>query len=202
MSHPSNQDPIIPQDLGLDDADVNDLGIPEALTQDEIEELINSPQFPAAERLGRLIELREHLAMRAASEFGDNDAASLLSEVERGIAYLQTQLDARADEPEDYDALDPAIDIDPIEHRETLSPDDDALLDIEEDEEDEDDVVFSNGNDDEDEDDDDLDLDDDDDDDDDLDEDNEDADDDLKAVLDPEEWEADGDGFDSEKGVR
>jgi hypothetical protein len=184
----NNDDPIVPQDLGLDDADANDSGIPEALTQDVIDELVNSPTMSAEDRLSRLADLRNHLARRTASEFGDNDAASLLKEVEGAIAALQTELDNRADEPEDYERLDPALDIDPMEHRETLSPDDDDLIDLERSEDDE-------------EDEDELD-----------DEDDEDpleatrfreeAEEDLDEVLDPKEWDADRDGFDSEKGVR
>jgi hypothetical protein len=181
VSNISNHDPIVPQDLGLDDADVNDLGIPEALSQDEIEELINSPTLAAGDRLSRLIELREHLTMRAASEFGDNDAASLLGEVERGIAALQTDLDNITDEPEAYTPLDAAIDIDPLEHRETLAPDDDDLLDLEDEEDD--------------------DEDDDEEDDDEVLQAGSEAEDDLNEVLDPTEWESDDDGFDSEKGV-
>jgi hypothetical protein len=205
MANIRNPDePIVPQDLGLDDADINDTGIPETLTQDVIDDLVSSPSMSVEDRLSRLVDIRAHLAARAASEFGDNDAASLLAEVERVIGGLQTEADALADEPEGYEALDPALDIDPLEHRETLSPDDDDLIDLERSEEDEDD--------------DDL-LDDDDDDDEDDDEDaigdeTEDGDDletsrtrdaakrDLDEVLDPKEWEADRDGFDSEKGVR
>jgi hypothetical protein len=189
-----DDDPFLAQDLKLDETDINDLGIPETLNQDVIDELVNSPAMPAEDRLGRLINIRGHLARRSASEFGDDDAASLLKEVDRAIGELRTELESRADEPEGYERLDPALDVDPMEHRETLSPDDDDLLDMERSEEDE-------------EDEDDLDNDDDDDDDEDDDEDEikarqfrAGAEEDLDEVLDPKEWD-DGDGFDSGKGV-
>lgn len=210
MSNLTNHDAIVPQDLGLDDVDVNDLGLIEALSQDEIDELMNSDVLPASERLSRLVEIREHLSARVASEVGDNDAASLLGEVERGIATLQTQLNAVDERTEaGFDELEAAIDIDPLEHRETLAPDDDALLDMADGDDDDD---PDEDEEEDDEEDDDLDDDDGQDDLDDED-DKEDADDgplqarsaprsDLDEVLDPPEWEQDGDGFDTDKGVR
>ena len=63
-------------------------------------------------------------------DFGDN-AVRLLTEIEGAIARLTGALEPHAD----GEADDPTMDGDPLNHRETLSPDSDELEAIEEDDE-------------------------------------------------------------------
>lgn len=131
MAEASVQDGIVEQDLGIDGADVNDLGLIGAVSQSEIEDLLFSDSRPVEERLARLSEIRGQLEARQVSEIGDDDSASLLVEVIRAIDELGGSLSEREDEPEAYAPLDPAVMVDPTDHIETLSPDDDGRYAVE-----------------------------------------------------------------------
>lgn len=122
-NHPGH---IIPQDTAPSDA-VGDVitGLP--ISQNEIDELLYGEDRPAEERLLRLRELSDDLRARAAGEIGDDDAAELLGSVQQAIATLDTKTDF-AGEPG-------MLDDDPLDHRETLSPDSDELEAIEEEDE-------------------------------------------------------------------
>ena len=124
---------ILPQDSGLD-ADLNDLGIPEALSQAEIDELLNSDERPAEERLDRLLEFRDELVGRASADVADHDARSLLREVQNAIVELRGMIEERDSEDEDFVGFDATTDLDPADHSEVLSPDDDERAEREDEE--------------------------------------------------------------------
>jgi hypothetical protein len=122
-NHPGH---IIPQDTAPTDA-VGDVitGLP--ISQDEIDELMYGEDRPTEDRLDRLRELADDLRTRQAGEVGDDDAANLLSSIERAISALETK-SAFVGEPG-------MLDEDPLDHRETLAPDSDELDEIEEEDE-------------------------------------------------------------------
>jgi hypothetical protein len=122
-NHPGR---ILPQDTGPGDAEEEVLaGL--AISVDEVQELLYGDDRPVEARIDRLQELAEELRAREAGEVGDNDAESLLREIERAIGELRAK-GGRANEPG-------ALAVDPLEHRETLAPDSDereALEDADE----------------------------------------------------------------------
>jgi hypothetical protein len=122
-NHPGH---IIPQDTALNDA-VGDVitGVP--ISQNEIDELMYGEDRPIEERLDRLRELADDLRARQVGEVGDDDAATLLGAVERAVASLTAK--------SEYVGEPGMLDEDPLDHRETLSPDSDELEEIEEEDE-------------------------------------------------------------------
>ena len=93
------------------------------ISQNEIDELLYSDEFPREERLERLRYYRDELSAREASDFGLDDPGALLGQVELAIAAL---------EEGGGESMDPAsVDHNPEDHRETLSPDSDELEAIE-----------------------------------------------------------------------
>lgn len=93
------------------------------ISQNEIDELLYSDEFPREERLERLRYYRDELSEREASDFGQDDPGALLGQVEQAISAL---------EAETGESMDPAsVDHNPEDHRETLSPDSDELEAIE-----------------------------------------------------------------------
>src|SRR5690606_29052405 len=83
---------------------------------------------PAADRVTRLQEIAEILRSREPGDFGDDDPGVLVGAIDDAIARitggLERDLDLEFDEP--------TMDDDPLNHRETLSPDSDELEEIEE----------------------------------------------------------------------
>ena len=130
MSHRTNPGHILAQDIDPPDA-IDQSGPGAVISLTEIEELLYGEDRPAEDRLQRLREFQEQMIIRQTRDFGDNDANSLLDEIERAI----TRLSGATHEFEDPDdsGYDDAIPggFDPADHRETLAPDDDLLLDIE-----------------------------------------------------------------------
>jgi hypothetical protein len=89
----------------------------------EIEELIYNEEWPAAERIRRLLEMRGQLASLESSDYGDDDPLRLVRQIDAAVLQLRNR---------DGEGMDPGgIDMDPSAHRETLSPDSDELLDLE-----------------------------------------------------------------------
>jgi hypothetical protein len=101
------------------------------ISQAEIEDLLYGDDRPAAERVERLNELAASLRDREPGDFGDNDPGRLLAEIDRAIARLNGALERDPDL--EYD--EPTMADDPLNHRETLSPDSDELEAIEQDDE-------------------------------------------------------------------
>jgi hypothetical protein len=71
--------------------------------------------------------MRGQLAEQEAPDFGADDPLSLIRQIDDAVARLRGR---------DGEGMDPSgIDMDPGAHRETLSPDSDELLDLEEEDE-------------------------------------------------------------------
>ena len=126
-AHPGR---ILPQDVKAQD------GWGEMLTalpisQAEIDELLYGDDRPPGERIERLQELAAQLREDEPGDFGDGDPRALLGEINEAIARLQGDMDRDPDLV--FDEV--STDGDPLNHRETLSPDSDELEEIEEDDE-------------------------------------------------------------------
>ena len=137
MAH-NNHDAVLPQDTDFDNDDQP--GIAQPYTQSEIEDLLYGTDRPASERLARLNEMRDEATTRESADWGDQDPASLLDEIDRAIDELSATI-ANADDGDDYAGLAPTFDTG--DRLDTLSPDDvDAREAIEtDDDEDEDDIT-------------------------------------------------------------
>jgi hypothetical protein len=109
---------LVPQDTNFDNADQP--GIAQPYSQTEIEDLLYSSGLPVAERIERLKEMRAEAAARESGDFGDEDPAAMIDELDRAIEELQGDSE-NADENGDFDA---ATAIDPNDHLDALSPDD------------------------------------------------------------------------------
>ncbi len=153
MAQPNNQHgSIVAQDAIYDAADQPGLAYP--YTQDEVDELLYGVDRSASERLARLREIRDQMAVRESGDWGDQDPASMMDELDRAIDELSANI-ANADDEDvdDYMLLEPALNTDPSEKLDSLSPDDvdaisaiagvdvDAAEDEDDEEEDEDDLV-------------------------------------------------------------
>ena len=124
-AHPGR---IVPQDILPQDGSGNSLtALP--FGQAEIEELLYGDDRPAQERIERLQELAAQMREEEPGDFGDGDPRALLLEIDEAIARLSGDVDRDPDMPEDQVSTDG----DPLNHRETLSPDSDELDAIEED---------------------------------------------------------------------
>jgi hypothetical protein len=91
--------------------------------QSEVEELLYGEDRPASERLARLRELRDESAIRESGDWGDQDPAAMLDELDRAIDELSATI-ANGDEAEDYAGLATNFDNDPADRLDALSPDD------------------------------------------------------------------------------
>jgi hypothetical protein len=125
----SNQHPgrVLPQDVVPQDG-WGEVMTALPISQAEIEDLLYGDDRPASERANRLSELAEFLRSREPGDFGDDDPGRLLDEIDRAIAGITGALDRDPDLEFD----EPTMDDDPLNHRETLSPDSDELEAIEE----------------------------------------------------------------------
>jgi hypothetical protein len=119
MSPTHNHGTMMPQEINFDNSDQP--GISQPYSQTEIEELLFGDDRPVEERLERLREIRSELAGRESADWGDEDPAALLGEVDRAIDALTTD-EANADDTDDYANLAPALE--PEADLESLSPDD------------------------------------------------------------------------------
>jgi hypothetical protein len=141
MGQVHNHGTMMPQEINFDNADQP--GISQPYSQTEVEELLFGDDRPVEERLQRLREIRAELANRESADWGDEDPAALLLEVDRAIDALRTDED-NADDTDAYANLSPALEQeadleslspDDVEAREAIEgPDEDVYLDDEEDE--------------------------------------------------------------------
>src|SRR5690606_17843598 len=131
-NHPGH---IIPQDIQPGDAS-EAFGLAEPYTQTEIEDLLYGDDRPASQRLARLRELREEASVRESGDWGDQDPAATLDELDRAIDELSAMM-ANSDDGEDYAGL--ATSSDAASRLDSLAPDDldarAAILGEDEDEE-------------------------------------------------------------------
>ena len=122
-NHPGH---IIAQDTEDSDAVEETLtGLP--ISQSEIDELLYGDDRPAAERIARLRELAGDLRAFAAGEVDGEDMRILIASIEEAIRTLETK-SRFVGEPG-------MLDEDPLDHRETLSPDSDEYEEIEQEDE-------------------------------------------------------------------
>jgi hypothetical protein len=130
-AHPGR---ILPQDVKAQDG-WGEMVTALPISQAEIEELLYGDDRPPQERIARLQELAGQLREDLPGDLGDGDgladSKALLLEVDEAIARLQGDMDRDPDLV--FDEV--STDGDPLNHRETLSPDSDELEEIEEDDE-------------------------------------------------------------------
>ncbi len=124
-AHPGR---IIAQDLLPQDGG-GDVLTAMPISQVEIDELLYGDDRPPAERIARLQELGQQMREQEPGDFGDGDPRALLLEIDAAVARLRGDMDRDPDLA--FDEM--SMDDDPLNHRETLSPDSDELEDIEED---------------------------------------------------------------------
>ena len=113
--HPGS---LVPQETSFDNADTP--GIAQPYSQTEIEDLLYGDDRPAHDRLERLKEMRFEAAERESGDFGGEDPAFLLDELDRAIAELQRDLD----NTDDTGNVDATMSSDPADHLDALAPDD------------------------------------------------------------------------------
>ena len=124
--HHDHHGTMVPQDTNFDNADQP--GIAQPYTQSEVEELLYGEDRSASERLARLRELRDESAIRESGDWGDQDPASMLDELDRAIYELSAVI-ANGQDDEDYAGLATNFDNDPANRLDALSPDDDDARD-------------------------------------------------------------------------
>ena len=128
MGRINHQDAIVTarDTLFGDENEMGRLGPAIAVSQDEVDELLFNEEISARERATRLREIRDQLTAAGSVDGAEGDTSGMLREIRRALS----ELEGLAGE-----AMDPAsVDHNPEDHRETLSPDDDTLLDLEADE--------------------------------------------------------------------
>ena len=125
MAH-NNHDAVLPQDTDFDNDDQP--GIAQPYTQSEIEDLLYGTDRPASERLAALQDMRNENAIRESGDWGDQDPASMLDELDRAIDELSAVI-ANGDDDEEYAGLATNFDNDPANRLDALSPDDDDARD-------------------------------------------------------------------------
>ena len=118
---------VLPQDIVPQDG-WGDMLTALPVSQAEIEDLLYGDDRPAEERIERLSEIGESLRNREPGDFGDNDPGMLLGEIDSAIARIRAGTERDRDMVTDDE---PTMDDDPLNHRETLSPDSDELEAIE-----------------------------------------------------------------------
>lgn len=125
MAQMHHRGALVPQETNFDNADP--AGIAQPYSQSEIEDLLYGDDRPVEERLARLREMREEAAIRESGDWGDEDPAAMLEEIDRAIEELAGD---REISDENFGLEDVMID-DPANHSHALSPDDvDALREL------------------------------------------------------------------------
>ena len=120
--HHDHHGTMVPQDTNFDNADQP--GIAQPYTQTEVEELLYGEDRPASERLARLQELRNESAIRESGDWGGQDPAAMLDEIDRAIDELSAVI-ANSDDTDDFAGLATTYVNDPNDRLDALSPDDD-----------------------------------------------------------------------------
>jgi len=113
--------------IGQDDTVGNDGDTPgyaSPIGPGEIEEMLYNEEWTATARIERLHAMRAQLSELESPDFGDDDPKVLIRQIDAAIGQLQNL------QGEGMDAA--GIDMDASAHRETLAPDSDELLDLEE----------------------------------------------------------------------
>lgn len=122
MAQMHHRGTLVPQETNFDNAD--QAGIAQPYSQSEIEDLLYGDDRPVEERLARLREMRDESAIRESGDWGDEDPAAMLDELDRAIEELSGDAEASDD---NFGLADAVLD-DPTNHSHALAPDDvDAL---------------------------------------------------------------------------
>ena len=120
--HHDHHGTMVPQDTNFDNADQP--GIAQPYSQSEIEDLLYGDDRPASERLARLKELRDEATIRESGDWGDQDPAAMMDELDRAIDELSATIANSSDMGEDYMLREPTLDMDNSDRLDTLAPDD------------------------------------------------------------------------------
>jgi hypothetical protein len=113
---------FLPQDSAEDDSSI-EANSAQPFSEAELQDLLYGEGRSVGERLALLRQFRSDLADRAGGDVADDDATALLAEIDARIAELES--DGSLGEATD------TLDVDPLAHRETLSPDSDELEELE-----------------------------------------------------------------------
>lgn len=125
MAQMHDRGTLVPQETNFDNAD--QVGIAQPYSQTEIEDLLYGNDRSTEERIARLREMRDELAARESADWGEEDPAAMMDEIDRAIEELSG--DAEASD-ENFELADVLVD-DPADHSHALSPDDvDALREL------------------------------------------------------------------------
>lgn len=120
--HQNQHGSIIAQDAIYDAADQPGLAFP--YTQDVVDELLYGTDRSATERLARLREIRDEMAIRESGDWGDQDPGSMMDELDRAIDELSATIANADDGADKYMLLEPALDMNSSDRLDTLAPDD------------------------------------------------------------------------------
>ena len=124
MAH--SHDTLLPQETSSDNDDQP--GIAQPYSQSEIEDLLYGTDRPATERLASLRAMRDESAIRESGDWGDQDPASMLDELDRAIDELSATIANADDLDDDYPGLETGLDT-AGDRLDTLSPDDVDAID-------------------------------------------------------------------------
>ncbi|ODT80776.1 MAG: hypothetical protein ABS76_15020 [Pelagibacterium sp. SCN 64-44] len=117
VQHHDHPGSLVPQETSFDNADTP--GIAQPYSQTEIEDLVYGEDRPVGERIERLKEMRSEAIARESGDFGDQDPAAMLDELDRAIEELQRDV-SNMDETGESAVMS----ADPADHLDALSPDD------------------------------------------------------------------------------
>lgn len=109
---------LLPQETNFDNADQP--GIAQPYSQSEIEDLVFGDERSVEERLARLREIRDEASIRESGDWGDDDPAAMLVEIDRAIEELSSR---QSTSDENY-GVEAGTAEDPANHLHTLAPDD------------------------------------------------------------------------------
>lgn len=118
MAHTHGRDGVLSQDSNFDNAD--QAGIAQPYTQTEIEDLVFNSALSVEDRLSRLREIRDEAAARESGDWGEEDPAAMMDEIDRAIEELSgDKASSDANFP-----LETGLADDPENHLHALAPDD------------------------------------------------------------------------------
>ena len=101
--------------------------IAQPYSQSEIEDLLYGGDLSVEDRLARLRDLRDDAVTRESGDWGDQDPAAMLDEIDRAIE----ELNADNETADDNASMDNVLLDDPSNHSHALAPDDvDALAEL------------------------------------------------------------------------
>lgn len=118
-----NQDArILGKDMRVDDDDQR-AGPAQPVSQSEIDDLLYNEEISASERVARLRQYRDDLSTQEGGDVGDDDLRNVIGEIDLALSRLEGGGSSGI--------IEAPLDIDPLDHRETLSPDDDLREELE-----------------------------------------------------------------------